>query len=92
MQIAYATDEESHPRSCFSEEEIDCLESQIEQLEGKTEKLKNPYRPSDLKSYGWTIARLGGWKRISLPKKTWHNRLLGRTTKVPCYHARLDTL
>lgn len=62
MQIAYATAEETDPRSCFSEEEIECLEVQIAQLEGKTEKLKNPYKPSDLKRYIWAIARLGGWK------------------------------
>lgn len=36
MQIAYARDEETEPRSCFSEEEIECLELQIAQLEGKT--------------------------------------------------------
>ena len=62
MQIAYATEEEIDPRSCFCEEEIECLELQIKQLEGKTEKLKNPYKSSDLKRYIWAIARLGGWK------------------------------
>lgn len=62
MQIAYATEEETYPRSCFSEQEIECLEIQIKQLEGKTEKLKNPYKSSDLKRYIWVIARLGGWK------------------------------
>lgn len=62
MQIAYETQEETDPRSCFSQEEIECLEIQIKQLEGKTEKLKNPYKPSDLKRYIWVIARLGGWK------------------------------
>lgn len=62
MQVAYNTEEETDPRSCFSEQEIECLESQIGSLEGKTEKLKNPYKPSDLKRYIWAIARLGGWK------------------------------
>jgi hypothetical protein len=62
MQIAYASEEETEPRSCFSEQEIECLELQIIQLEGKTEKLKNPYKSSDLKRYIWAIARLGGWK------------------------------
>lgn len=62
MQIAYDTEEEIDPRSCFSHEEIECLEVQIQQLEGKTEKLKNPYIRSDLKRYIWAIARLGGWK------------------------------
>ncbi len=62
MQIAYATPEESPPQSCFSPQEIECLEQQIEHLEGNTEKLKNPYASSDLKRYIWAIARLGGWK------------------------------
>lgn len=62
MQIAYDSEEETDPRSCFSEQELECLEIQIQQLEGKTEKLKNPYKSSDLKRYIWAIARLGGWK------------------------------
>lgn len=62
MQIAYASEEEIEPTSCFSDQEIECLELQIIQLEGKTEKLKNPYKSSDLKRYIWAIARLGGWK------------------------------
>ena len=62
MQIAYNTQEEIDPRTCFSEEELMCLDSQIKLLEGKTEKLKNPYKPSDLKRYIWAIARIGGWK------------------------------
>lgn len=63
MQIAYAMPEEVvAPKSCFSEEEIACMEQLMDQLEGRTEKLKNPYKPSDLKRYVWVIARLGGWK------------------------------
>lgn len=62
MQIAYNTDEEINPRSCFSQQGIECLDIQIKQLEGKTEKLKNPYNRSDLKRYIWAITRLGGWK------------------------------
>jgi hypothetical protein len=62
MQIAYATPEESPPQSCFSAQQIECLDQQIKLLEGNTEKLKNPYTPSDLKRYIWAIARLGGWK------------------------------
>jgi hypothetical protein len=62
MQIAYATAAETEPGSCFSNEEVECLEWQITQLEGKTDKQKNPYTSSDLKRYIWAIARLGGWK------------------------------
>ena len=69
MQIAYASPEESCPQSCFSTQEIECLEQQIQQLEGKTEKLKNPYTSSDLKRYIWAIARLGGWKGYLTERK-----------------------
>jgi len=69
MQIAYDTPEETNPRSCFSEDELECLEYQIERLEGKTEKLKNPYKPSDLKRYIWAISRLGGWKGYQSERK-----------------------
>jgi len=62
MKTAYSLEEEIPPRSCFSKEEIECLESQIERLEGKTQKLKNPYKSSDLKRYIWAVSRLGGWK------------------------------
>lgn len=62
MQIAYSSEEEIPPSCCFSTEETECMELQTIQLEGNTEKLKNPYRPSDLKRYIWVIARLGGWK------------------------------
>jgi len=41
MQIACAIpEEEMNSQSCFSEQEIECMEHQMEQLEGKTEKLK----------------------------------------------------
>jgi Transposase DNA-binding/Transposase DDE domain len=70
MQIAYAmAEEEVNPQSCFSEQQIACMEQQMAQLEGKTQKLKNPYTPSDLKRYIWVIARLGGWKGYSSERK-----------------------
>lgn len=62
MQIAYSSEEEIPPSCCFSSEQIQCMEMQIPQMAGSTEKLKNPYKPSDLKRYIWVIARLGGWK------------------------------
>ncbi len=69
MKIAYSMPEETDPASCFSEQEIEVLELQIEQLEGKTEKLKNPYNRSDLKRYIWAIARIGGWKGYLCERK-----------------------
>lgn len=62
MQIAYGSAEELPASCCFSDEEQACMDLHIPQLEGRTQKLKNPYKPSDLKRYIWVIARLGGWK------------------------------
>lgn len=63
MRLAYAEPEvDLSAGSCFSQEEQAFLEHQIEQLEGKTQKQKNPYSHKDLKRYVWAIARLGGWK------------------------------
>ena len=63
MRLAYAEAEvQLSADSCFTGEEQLFLERQIVQLEGKTQKQKNPYREKDLKRYVWAIARLGGWK------------------------------
>ena len=70
MQIAYNMPEERiEAGSCFSGQELECLEHQIIKLEGKTEKLKNPYREKDLKRYVWAMARLGGWKGYASGRK-----------------------
>lgn len=63
MRLAYAEPEvELSAEACFTKEEQAFLEHQIGQLEGKTQKQKNPYSQKDLKRYVWAIARLGGWK------------------------------
>jgi hypothetical protein len=63
MRFAYAEPEvELSAGTCFTEEEQVFLEHQITQLEGKTEKQKNPYKGKDLKRYVWAIGRLGGSK------------------------------
>ena len=63
MRLAYAEPEVVlDAEVCFSENEQAFLEHQIEHLEGRTEKQKNPYKAKDLKRYVWAIARMGGWK------------------------------
>jgi hypothetical protein len=70
MRIAYDQPElDIEADACFSVEEQECLEYQIEKLEGKTEKLKNPYKEKDLKRYVWCIARMGGWKGYAKERK-----------------------
>lgn len=64
MRAAYNEPEEGYPASLvFTEDEIKCIELITEdKLEGKTEKLKNPYQKKILAYAVWSIARLGGWK------------------------------
>jgi hypothetical protein len=62
MQVAYGSAVELPASCCFTPQEQACMELHIPELEGKTQKLKNPYKPSDLKRYIWVVARLGGWK------------------------------
>lgn len=46
----------------FTPAEQQCLEALAEQVEGKSEKLKNPHAGGTLAWASWIIARLGGWK------------------------------
>lgn len=63
MRIAYEQPElELEASTCFSPAEQECLEYQIQKLEGKTEKQKNPHMKKELNRYVWCIARMGGWK------------------------------
>ena len=72
MRICLELDEgEPLPASiCFSEEEIECIEMHCSNLEGKTQKQKNPYPKSSLRYATWVIARLGGWKGYTSERKS----------------------
>ncbi len=71
MRICLEIDEgEPLPASiCFTEEEMQCIERQCSNLEGKTQKQKNPYDKSSLQYATWVIARLGGWKGYASERK-----------------------
>ena len=49
-------------KEVFTEDEITCLRHLNTELEGQTQKQKNPYDPSNLAWATWIIARLAGWK------------------------------
>lgn len=62
MLIAYgSSSEEEDAGLVFSEQEVDCLRVLNNRCEGKTKKMKNPYKPTTIKWATWIIARLGGW-------------------------------
>lgn len=69
MQSAYDSEQDLPASVCFSTEEQACMELQMPELEGKTQKLKNPYTPSTLKRYIWVVARLGGWNGYQSGRK-----------------------
>jgi len=49
-------------RDLFDEEEQQCLEFLNAEVEGKTERQKNPYPRNHLAWASWVVARLGGWQ------------------------------
>lgn len=63
LQLLIARDSDTTQliETAFSEPEIEALTRLSPTLEGNTEKLKNPYNPSELKFAIWVIARLAGW-------------------------------
>jgi hypothetical protein len=64
LQLVYARNRyDAQPiNDVFDQEEQIVLEKVNEQLQGKTEKQKNPYPRNQLSWAAWIIARLGGWK------------------------------
>jgi hypothetical protein len=61
LLIARDADTPQPIQTTFSEQEIEALMVLSPTLEGNTEKLKNPYNPSEVKFAIWIIARLAGW-------------------------------
>jgi len=63
MQLIKARDGKTDQlmSAVFTEEEQACMTLLNKQLEGKTEKLRNPYSQHSLAFGAWVIARLAGW-------------------------------
>lgn len=70
MQLVNARNQQDAPpiETVFDEEEQKVLKKVNERLEGKTEKLKNPFPSTQLSFAAWIIARLGGWKGYQAQK------------------------
>ncbi|MFD2323574.1 IS4 family transposase [Mucilaginibacter galii] len=64
MQIAYHMPEGCDPgiTICFDHEQQECLAVMNKKAEGKTQALRNPFNPRELRWATWVIARNGGWK------------------------------
>ena len=70
IQLVQARDGKTNQdiQAVFDDCEIQAIQHLNSQLEGKTEKQKNPYTPQSLAFAVWVIARLGGWKPAASPK------------------------
>lgn len=62
LNIAYNKEVNQDINIVFDNEEQLFLDVLKDTLEGKTEKLKNPFNKNDLRWSTWIIARLGSWK------------------------------
>jgi hypothetical protein len=85
MMLAYEDDNEQPIDEVFDKDQQQCLQMMNMQLEGETDKLKNPVKSNTLKWATWIIARLGGWKGIYITKKTWPDCLTKGTCKILRY-------
>lgn len=71
MAIAYNMPEGEAPDTAtmFDKEETECLEKISKKMQGKTEKLSNPFSKTKLPWAFWILARLGGWKGYASQRK-----------------------
>ena len=63
MQLVHARDgaDQRPATAAFQPEDIEVLEAIAPTVEGRTERLRNPFPPRSLPWVAWIIARLGGW-------------------------------
>jgi hypothetical protein len=61
LKLSLNTDHKIKSTLIFSEEQVMFFEIYMGELEGKTEKLKNPYEKGTVQWASWGIARMGGW-------------------------------
>jgi hypothetical protein len=62
LYLSYNKEDSQPIEQVFDKQEIQCMQSLNETLQGKTEKSKNKNNPQTLAWATWVVARLGGWK------------------------------
>ena len=95
LQLVQARDGQTDQLSqeVFDELEIQAIEQLNTQLQGKTQKQKNPHPTISLAFAVWVIARLGGWKPNASPRPPgpitimngmiiFHNMMIGFRLKI----------
>ena len=83
MSIAYGMEEGECPETAtmFDDDEIACLNDINIKVQGKTEKLSNPFLSQKLAWAFWILDRLGGWKGYTSQRKPGFNTLINGLTK-----------
>ena len=95
LQLVQARDGKTDQsiQETFDDIEIQAIHQINTQLEGKTQKQKNPHSPKSLAFAVWVIARLGGWKPDASPRPPgpitilngfiiFHNMMMGVRLKI----------
>lgn len=61
LKLSLSSDQKVSANLIFTKEQLHFLSIYMQQLEGKTKKLSNPYVAYTLQWAAWAIARIGGW-------------------------------
>jgi hypothetical protein len=61
LKLSLTNDQEVNASLIFSKEQLDFLRIYMPELEGKTQKQKNPFKESTLPWAAWAIGRIGCW-------------------------------
>jgi hypothetical protein len=61
LKLSLTSDKDIKATVIFSKDQLNFLAIYIKKLEGKTQKLSNPYKQETLQWAAWAMARIGGW-------------------------------
>jgi hypothetical protein len=61
LKLSLTNDKKVKATLLFSESQLHFLKIYMQNIEGKTEKLRNPYMEGTLQWAAWAMARIGGW-------------------------------